>query len=60
MSSTNGLFEIWEAAASSPYEPPIAKPSQFAVGFILLLIGFVLSGIFAFSMLSVPSLVVLS
>lgn len=40
------LLEIWEAASASPYQPTVSKNSQFAVGFILLLLAFILTGIF--------------
>lgn len=33
------LLEIWEAASASPYQTTVSKNSQFAVGFILLLLG---------------------
>lgn len=33
------LLEIWEATSASPYQPTVSKSSQFAVGFILLLLG---------------------
>ena len=37
------LYEVWQAAASSPFEPSVGKDSQLYVGFILLLIGTALS-----------------
>ena len=33
------LLDVWEAAASSPYQPSVSKDSQFTVGAFLLLIG---------------------
>jgi cell cycle checkpoint protein len=33
------LHEVWEAAASSPFEPSVGKDSQLNIGFALLLIG---------------------
>lgn len=40
------LHEIWDAAASSPLEPSIAKDNQLYAGLVLLLIGLVLTGLF--------------
>lgn len=33
------LNEVWEAASATPFHPLVAKDSQFAVGFTLLLLG---------------------
>ena len=50
------LHELWEAAASSPFEPSIAKDSQIYIGFPLLLTGLVLAGLFGLnrSLTAVP------
>jgi hypothetical protein len=45
------LHEVWQAAASSPFEPSVGEDSQLYVGFILLLIGLVFTGLFGLSML---------
>jgi hypothetical protein len=37
--SQMSLHEIWEAAASSPFNPTIGKGGQFTVGFSLLVTG---------------------
>ena len=33
------LYEAWDAAASSPFQPTLGKENQLNVGFLLLLIG---------------------
>ncbi|KAJ4263601.1 hypothetical protein NW762_006423 [Fusarium torreyae] len=43
----SSLHEVWQAAAGSPFFPTVNKGSQFWVGFLLLLLGFFLTGIFA-------------
>lgn len=48
--SATPLHDLWEAAASQPYEPSIGKNSQFTVGFTLLFIALVLAGLFGLSM----------
>ncbi|KAL3476375.1 repair protein Rad1/Rec1/Rad17-domain-containing protein [Aspergillus californicus] len=40
------LNQVWEAASASPYTPLVSKDSQFAVGFTLLLLALVLTGLF--------------
>ena len=40
------LHEVWLAAADSPFQPTISKDSQLIVGLTLILIGFVLTGLF--------------
>ncbi|KAF2273446.1 uncharacterized protein EI97DRAFT_383705 [Westerdykella ornata] len=40
------LLDVWEAASASPFRPTVGKGSQFTLGFTLLLISFVLAGIF--------------
>lgn len=33
------LYEVWEGAAGSPFQPLVPKERQFLVGVTLLLIG---------------------
>lgn len=33
------LYEVWQAAASSPFQPTVGKDSQLTLGLLLLLIG---------------------
>ncbi|KAL4773012.1 hypothetical protein BDW60DRAFT_32344 [Aspergillus nidulans var. acristatus] len=40
------LNQVWEAASARPYIPLVAKDSQFTVGFSLLLLAFVFTGLF--------------
>ncbi|KAF1808901.1 hypothetical protein P152DRAFT_404373 [Eremomyces bilateralis CBS 781.70] len=56
--SVEGLIGLWEGASTHPFSPAVGKNSQFAVGFILLLSAFIVSGIFAFnrSLATVPAL----
>ncbi|KAK4136807.1 hypothetical protein BT67DRAFT_417235 [Trichocladium antarcticum] len=42
----SSLHEVWQAAAGAPFVPTIAKGSQFSVAFVLLVVGFLLSGAF--------------
>lgn len=51
------LHEVWQAAASSPFEPSVGKDSQLYVGFILLLIGLVFTGLFGLnrSLIAIPA-----
>ncbi|KAF2182527.1 hypothetical protein K469DRAFT_585969 [Zopfia rhizophila CBS 207.26] len=41
------LLDVWEAASASPYRPTVGKSSQFPVGFLLLLISLILTGVFS-------------
>ncbi|KAM0720092.1 hypothetical protein Q7P37_004228 [Cladosporium fusiforme] len=43
---SSSLQEIWDASASQPFEPTIAKSQQFTVGFALLFAALVLTGLF--------------
>ncbi|KAI8684937.1 Dolichyl-diphosphooligosaccharide-protein glycosyltransferase subunit OST5 [Fusarium keratoplasticum] len=54
----SSLHEVWQAAATSPFFPAVNKGSQFWVAFLLLLLGFALTGVFALnrSLLNVPVL----
>lgn len=45
----SSLHEVWQAAYGSPFVPTVGKGSQFLVAFVLLLLGFALSGAFALS-----------
>ncbi|KAK3397461.1 putative RAD1 protein [Sordaria brevicollis] len=40
------LLEVWHAASGSPFLPTVGKGTQFFVAFLLLLIGFTLTGAF--------------
>jgi hypothetical protein len=46
----SSLHEVWQGAAGTPFLPTIGKQSQFFVGFVLLVIGILLTGVFALSM----------
>ncbi|KAF2450526.1 hypothetical protein P171DRAFT_479612 [Karstenula rhodostoma CBS 690.94] len=52
------LLDVWEAAASSPYQPSISKDSQLTVGAVLLLIALLLAGVFGLNLkfINVPLL----
>ncbi|TQS31392.1 hypothetical protein Golomagni_08326 [Golovinomyces magnicellulatus] len=43
----SSLHEVWQAASSSPFLPAIGKDSQFLVAFVLLVLGLVLTSVFA-------------
>ncbi|UQC88242.1 repair protein Rad1/Rec1/Rad17 [Colletotrichum lupini] len=43
----SSLLEVWQAAASTPFQPAVAKDSQFFIAFLLLLIGVAITGFFA-------------
>lgn len=47
----SSLLEVWQAAASTPFQPAVAKDSQFFIAFLLLLIGVAITGFFALSKL---------
>ncbi|KAH8679786.1 hypothetical protein BGZ60DRAFT_369681 [Tricladium varicosporioides] len=40
------LHQVWESASGNPFTPTIGKGSHFLVGFSLLTIGLLLSGLF--------------
>ncbi|RMZ12296.1 hypothetical protein D0864_00747 [Hortaea werneckii] len=44
--SAASLTELWEASAGQPFQPTIAKGTQFTVGFTLLLLAFILTSLF--------------
>ncbi|EXJ87432.1 hypothetical protein A1O3_04392 [Capronia epimyces CBS 606.96] len=52
------LYEVWQAAGSSPFQPAVGKDSQLTIGLFLLFIGLILTGLFGLnrSPLSVPLL----
>jgi hypothetical protein len=45
----SSLHKVWESAAGNPFVPTVGKDSQFFVGFSLLIIGVLLSGLFGLS-----------
>lgn len=45
----SSLHEVWQAAAGSPFFPVISKGNQFWVGFLLLIFGLTITGVFALS-----------
>lgn len=47
--STNSLQQLWDASANQPFAASVSKQSQFAVGFTLLFIAFILTGLFGLS-----------
>ncbi|KAL4787274.1 repair protein Rad1/Rec1/Rad17-domain-containing protein [Aspergillus varians] len=50
------LNQVWEAASAHPYTPFISKDSQFTVGFSLLLLALILTGLFGLTR-SFPTIV---
>lgn len=40
------LHEVWESASGNPFYPAVSKDSQFTVGFGLLVLAFILTGLF--------------
>ena len=50
--STTPLHDLWEASASQPFSSTIGKDSQFTVGFTLLFLSLVLTGLFGLSVYS--------
>ncbi|KAK3049631.1 hypothetical protein LTR09_009052 [Extremus antarcticus] len=44
--SATPLHDLWEASASQPFQPTFSKDSQFQIGFTLLFIGLLLTGLF--------------
>jgi hypothetical protein len=43
------LHQVWESAVGNPFVPTVGKGSQFFLGFTLLTIGLLLSGLFGLS-----------
>ncbi|KIW86802.1 uncharacterized protein Z519_12588 [Cladophialophora bantiana CBS 173.52] len=56
LSTSMSLYEVWQAAAGSAFQPTVGKESQLNVGLFLLLIGLIFTGLFALnkSPLSIP------
>ncbi|TVY22191.1 DNA damage checkpoint control protein [Lachnellula hyalina] len=52
----SSLHQVWESAVGSPFVPTVGKGSQFFLGFSLLTIGFLLTGLFGLnrSVVNVP------
>jgi hypothetical protein len=46
------LHQVWESAVGNPFVPTVGKGSHFFLGFTLLTIGLLLSGLFGLSMSS--------
>ncbi|TVY80980.1 hypothetical protein LSUE1_G004436 [Lachnellula suecica] len=42
----SSLHQVWESAVGNPFVPTVGKGSQFLVGFSLLTIGLLLTGLF--------------
>ncbi|KAN0093902.1 hypothetical protein V8E51_017086 [Hyaloscypha variabilis] len=42
----SSLHQVWESAVGNPFVPTVGKGSQFLLGFSLLTIGLLLSGLF--------------
>ncbi|KAJ5109104.1 hypothetical protein N7456_005779 [Penicillium angulare] len=40
------LNQVWEAASATPFQPIVAKDSQFTIGFSLLVIAVITTGLF--------------
>ncbi|WYZ44212.1 hypothetical protein EsH8_VII_000648 [Colletotrichum jinshuiense] len=54
----SSLLEVWQAAASTPFRPAVAKDSQFFIAFLLLVVGVAITGVFALnrSFANIPAL----
>ncbi|KAF6836502.1 repair protein Rad1/Rec1/Rad17 [Colletotrichum musicola] len=54
----SSLPEVWQAAASTPFFPAVAKDSQFFIAFLLLIVGIAVTGVFALnrSFINIPAL----
>ncbi|TVY39170.1 DNA damage checkpoint control protein [Lachnellula occidentalis] len=52
----SSLHQVWESAVGSPFVPTVGKGSQFFLGFTLLTIGFLLTGLFGLnrSVVNIP------
>ncbi|CAG8980796.1 hypothetical protein HYALB_00003721 [Hymenoscyphus albidus] len=50
------LHHVWESASGNPFIPTVSKDSHFVVGFSLLTIGLLLSGLFGLnrSVVNIP------
>lgn len=47
--SNQPLRDLWDASANQPFSPTVSKNSHFVVGFSLLFVAFMLSGLFGLS-----------
>ena len=45
----SSLHQVWESAVGDPFVPTVGKGSQFLLGFTLLTVGLLLSGLFGLS-----------
>ncbi len=45
----SSLHQVWESAVGDPFVPTVGQGSQFLLGFTLLTIGLLLSGLFGLS-----------
>jgi hypothetical protein len=56
----SSLYEVWQAAAGSPFVPTVGKDSQFLVASVLVLLGLGLGGAFTLnrSIVNLPVLAV--
>ncbi|TVY50368.1 hypothetical protein LCER1_G006323 [Lachnellula cervina] len=52
----SSLHQVWESAVGNSFVPTVGKGSQFFLGFSLLTIGFLLTGLFGLnrSLVNVP------
>ncbi|KAK5695817.1 checkpoint clamp complex protein Rad1 [Elasticomyces elasticus] len=50
--SATPLLDIWEASASQPFQPSVGKSAQLTIGFTLLSIALLLSGLFGLMRIS--------
>jgi len=52
----SSLHQVWESAVGNPFVPTVGKGSQFFLGFTLLTIGLLLSGLFGLnrSIINIP------
>ena len=53
---SSSLQQVWQAAASNPFQPAVVKDSQLSVGLLLLLAGLILTVLFGLnrSLVAVP------
>ncbi|GAB7366471.1 hypothetical protein MBLNU230_g8265t1 [Neophaeotheca triangularis] len=56
MSSYSDLEALWTASANTPHEPAIGKETQLTVGFTLLLLAFLFTGLFGLNSKNLASL----
>ena len=46
----SSIIDTWNAAEGNPFVPVIGKDNQFAIGFLLVLVGLSILGLFTLSM----------